>query len=130
RSDVLTNSLVLVGAPGRSVRWSPPQSLAQVVGEGRVALADPEAVPAGRYAREAIERLGEWEGMRGQVVPTENVRAALALVERGEAPLGVVYATDQMASRNVELVGVFPAAVTPSITYPAALLATSEHAQA
>lgn len=98
--------------------------LARALGEARLAMAD-AAVPAGRYGRAALERLGVWTSVERRVVRSENVRAALALVERGEAPLGIVYATDAAASAKVRVVGVFPASSHPPIRYPAARLATS-----
>ncbi len=99
--------------------------LSRVLGSGRLAMADPDAVPAGRYGRAALTRLGTWRGVEGRVARAENVRAALALVERGAAPLGIVYATDARASRGVRVVGVFPAASHPPIRYPIARLARS-----
>ena len=92
----------------------------------RVVLAEPNAVPAGKYARAALASLGEWQGVADNVVPAENVRAALALVERGEAPLGVVYATDALASDKVEVVRELPESSHPPIRYPVAILAASE----
>jgi molybdate transport system substrate-binding protein len=100
------------------------------LGEGRLALADPEAVPAGRYARAALEKLGLWNGVADAVVPAENVRAALALVERGEARLGIVYATDALASEKVRVVEELPADSHPPIRYPVAVLAASRHRDA
>lgn len=104
--------------------------MAKALGGGRLALADPAAVPAGRYAREALVSLGVWTGVAGQIAAAENVRAALALVERGAAPLGIVYATDARASKAVRVVGVFPPASHRPITYPVALLKTSRNPQA
>lgn len=132
RARLTENRLVLI-APAQSrvnlriVRNFP---LAKALGTGRLAMADPAAVPAGRYGREALTRLGVWNGVAGKVAAAENVRAALALVERGAAPLGIVYATDAMASRGVRLIGTFPAASHQPITYPVALLATSRHRDA
>lgn len=123
RGDVLGNELVLVAGTGGGDR-----SLAGMADE-RVAIADPEAVPAGRYAKAALEHLGEWETIQSRIVPAENVRAALALVERGEVALGIVYATDALASDGVEVVRALPETSTP-IRYPAAVLAVSEHPDA
>jgi molybdate transport system substrate-binding protein len=100
------------------------------LGEGRLALADPAAVPAGKYAKAALESLGQWQAAEAKVVPAENVRAALALVERGEAALGIVYATDAIASDAVEVLETFPEGSHPPIRYPAAVLAGSRHAEA
>ncbi len=124
RSDVLTNRLVLVTRKGGAVR-----SLAGL-GDGKLALADPGAVPAGKYAKAELESLGRWQAVEGNVVPAENVRAALALVERGEAALGIVYATDALASDGVEVLETFPEASHPPIRYPAAMLAGSRHPDA
>lgn len=124
RVDIAGNRLVLIAsvtASGLSLDG---------LGERRLALADPAAVPAGRYAKAALEHLGRWEGLAANVVPAENVRAALALVERGEAALGVVYATDAWASDKVQVVECLPAASHPPIRYPAAVLATSAHPDA
>jgi len=124
RTDLLTNRLVLVRPKGTSTRGLDD------LGDGKLALADPQAVPAGRYAKAALESLGQWQEVLPKVVPAENVRAALALVERGEAALGVVYATDARASRDVEVVEVLPEDSHPPIRYPAAVLAASEHPDA
>jgi len=124
RADLLTNELVLI-AP----RDAPSQGL-DALASGRVAMADPDAVPAGRYARAALESLGLWQGVAERIVPAENVRAALALVERGEAPLGVVYATDARASNRVAVAFQFPSDSHPPIRYPVAVLAASRHADA
>ncbi|MBT2135749.1 molybdate ABC transporter substrate-binding protein [Croceibacterium sp. LX-88] len=121
RIDLLTNRIVLIAPKGAAVRGL------DALGEGKLALADPEAVPAGRYAKASLESLGEWQGVENKVVPAENVRAALALVERGEAQLGIVYATDAKASDKVEVVREFPASSHPPIRYPAALLAGSDN---
>ncbi|SMC78473.1 molybdate ABC transporter substrate-binding protein [Novosphingobium sp. B1] len=132
RARLTENSLVLVG-PARSrltMQIHRNFPLAAVLGNGRVAMADPAAVPAGRYGREALTRLGVWHRVSGKVAAAENVRAALALVERGAAPLGIVYATDALASRGVRVVGRFPPASHQPITYPVALLATSRHRDA
>ena len=91
RGDILTNQLVLVTRKGGTVR-----RLADLR-DGKLALADPGAVPAGKYAKAALESLGQWQAVEAKVVPAENVRAALALVERGEAALGIVYTTDALA---------------------------------
>lgn len=124
RTDLLTNRIVLVAPKSGTVR-----SL-DTLGSGKLALADPEAVPAGRYAKAALESLGEWQAVESKVVPAENVRAALALVERGEAQLGIVYATDAKATDKVEVVREFPATSHPPIRYPAALLARSDNPEA
>lgn len=128
RRVIAGNRLVLI-APSDSpvkLRIAKGFPLARALGSGRLAMADPAAVPAGRYARAALEALGDWAAVEPRVVRSENVRAALALVERGEAPLGIVYATDAAASRKVRVVGVFPASSHPPIRYPAARLRTAK----
>ena len=124
RSDLLSNALVLITAKGGKVR-----SL-DTLGEGKLAMADPASVPAGKYARAALESLGQWPRLADRVVPAENVRAALALVETGEAALGIVYATDARASGKVDVVETFPESSHPPIRYPLALLASSKNAGA
>lgn len=128
RVSFLANRLVLI-APAAS-RTRPMAigrgfPLARLLGQGRLAMADPQAVPAGKYGKAALSNLGVWGAVQPRVVGAENVRAAMALVERGEAPFGVVYATDARASRGVKVVGTFPANSHPPITYPVALLKTS-----
>ena len=132
RAALLTNRLVLV-APAVSrvqLTMAPRFPLAQALGRGRLAMADPAAVPAGRYARDALIRLGVWPQLQTRITRSENVRAALALVTRGEAPLGIVYATDAQASRGVRVVGTFPASSHAPITYPVAVLAKSTNPDA
>ena len=132
RADLVSNRLVLVApAASRSrVALRPGVDLGALLGRGRLAMADPDAVPAGKYGRIALQRLGAWPQVARRIAAAENVRAALALVERGAAPLGIVYATDARASRRVRIVGVFPAASHPPIRYPIALLRDSRHADA
>lgn len=128
RRVIAGNRLVLI-APSDSpvkLRIAKGFPLARALGAGRLAMADPAAVPAGRYGRAALEALGVWAAVEPRVVRSENVRAALALVERGEAPLGIVYATDAAASRKVRVVGVFPPSSHPPIRYPAARLKTAK----
>ena len=132
RARLTENRLVLI-APAQSrvnLRIARNFPLAKALGTGRLAMADPAAVPAGRYGREALTKLGIWTSVAGRVAAAENVRAALALVERGAAPLGIVYATDAMVSRGVRVIGAFPAASHQPITYPVALLAASRHRDA
>lgn len=122
---LLSNELVLVapvGAAPAALRIAPGFPLAQALGRGRLALADPRMVPAGKYAKAALESLGAWEGVATRLAPTEHVRAALALVARGEAPLGIVYRTDAQAQSGVVIVGAFPATSHPPITYPLAIM--------
>jgi molybdate transport system substrate-binding protein len=132
RQTLLGNAIVLIAAKGSGAKVSldKPASFRAALGDGRLAMADPEAVPAGRYGKAALESLGIWQSVSARVAPAENVRAALALVERGQAPLGVVYATDALASDKVEVVARFPAASHPPIRYPAAVLKASDNADA
>ena len=126
RVDLLGNSLVLVAPRDSAValRVAPGFALSRALGDdGRLALADPRGVPAGRYAKAALETLGVWDAVAGRVAPAENVRAALRLVARGEAPLGIVYATDAHDEPEVRVVDAIPASAHPPIVYPAALLA-------
>ena len=127
RTTLLGNRLVLIAPASSRVRLTPARGfpLAKALGTGRLALADPDAVPAGKYAKAALTALGVWGGVAAKVAPAENVRAAMALVERGAAPLGIVYATDARASKTVRIVGTFPAASHPPIRYPVALLKAS-----
>ena len=132
RHDLLGNSIVLIAprASAAKIDLSQPAALAATLGNGRLAMADPDAVPAGKYGKAALEHLGLWSGLANKVVRAENVRAALALVESGEAPLGIVYATDAAASDKVRVVAAFPAHSHPPIRYPVAVLAASKNDQA
>lgn len=127
RTTLLGNRLVLIAPTSSKIRLTPARgfALARALGAGRLALADPDAVPAGKYAKAALTHLGVWTGVAAKVAPAENVRAAMALVERGAAPLGIVYATDARASKAVRVVGTFPASSHPPIRYPVALLKAS-----
>lgn len=132
RANLAGNRLVLVAPANSRVRLSlrPGVDLTRALGGGRLAMADPDAVPAGRYGKAALTRLRAWPAVEARVARAENVRAALALVERGAAPLGIVYATDARASRAVRVVGVFPAASHPPIRYPIARTARSRDVDA
>jgi len=124
RRNLLGNRLVLI-APARqplNLQPGPGFPIAKALGNGRIALAEPNSVPAGKYAKAAFEKFGVWEQVAPRVAAAENVRAALALVARGETPLGVVYRTDANAERGVMVAGVFPADSHPPIVYPVALL--------
>lgn len=127
RASFLTNSLVLVAPVASRVRLTiaPRFPLARALGNGRLAMADPNSVPAGKYGKEALISLGVWPSVANKIASVENVRAALAFVNRGEAPLGVVYATDARAERGVRVVGTFPARSHAPISYPVARLKTS-----
>ena len=130
RTDFLGNRLVIV-APAASRMTIPlvRGPLARVLGAGPLAMADTESVPAGKYGKAALTKLGVWGAVSPKVVRAENVRAALALVERAAAPLGIVYATDAKASAKVRIAGVFPASSHPPITYPIARLKASANVE-
>lgn len=127
RATVLGNSLVLIAPVASKIALEPVPGLplAQALGGGKLALADPAGVPAGRYAKQALQKLGVWDQVAARVAAGDNVRAALALVARGEAPLGIVYVTDAAAEPRVRVVATFPAASHVPITYPVAVLKTS-----
>ena len=127
RANLLGNRLVLI-APVNSplnLAIGPNFSLAQALGNGRLAIADPNGVPAGRYGKAALESLGVWSTIADRVAPAENVRAALALVARGETPLGIVYQTDAASDKDVKIVGIFPQDTHPPIIYPIAVVVSS-----
>jgi molybdate transport system substrate-binding protein len=123
RVSLLANSLVLVAPKhtAKPVAVAPGFDLAAALGSGRLAMGNAEAVPAGKYGKAALEKLGAWNGVKDKVAQADSVRAALLLVSRGEAPLGIVYATDAAADPNVTVVGTFPAGSHPPIVYPVAV---------
>ena len=130
--DLLGNRIVLV-APADSkaaTEIAPGFDLAGLLGEGKLAMANVDAVPAGRYGKAALETLGVWAAVEGNVAQAENVRAALALVSAGEAPLGIVYQTDAAADPKVRILATFPPETHPPIVYPVAQTAASTHAAA
>jgi molybdate transport system substrate-binding protein len=132
RRDFLVGALVLVAPAHSTLRLTPVPGfpLARALAGGRLAMADPDSVPAGRYGREALQHLRVWDQVSGQVARADNVRAALALVARGAAPLGVVYATDARAEPAVRVVGVFPVGSYTPVTYPVARLKASTNPDA
>lgn len=132
RRDLLGNRLVLVahGDDAAPVAIAPGFDLARLLGDGRLAMALVDAVPAGIYGRAALESLGIWNEVAPKVAQGDNVRVALALVARGEAPYGIVYATDAAAEDDVTVVGTFPADSHPPIIYPAARVTDSDHPDA
>jgi molybdate transport system substrate-binding protein len=127
RVNWLSNRLVLIAPADSVVRLAlaPKFALAPALGAGRLAIADPASVPAGKYGKAALESLGVWSAVAHKLAPSENVRAALLLVVRGETPLGIVYASDAQVEPKVRVVGEFPPNTHPPIVYPAALLAAS-----
>lgn len=125
RKNLLGNRLVLI-APASSkaqATIAPGFPLAMLLGSsGRLALGDPQHVPAGKYARAALEKLGVWNAVSGRIAAAESVRAALTFVAREEAPLGIVYETDALAEPKVTVVAAFSTGLHPPVIYPAALL--------
>ena len=129
RKNLLGNELVLVaGSDARPApKIVPHFNLAGVLGNGKLAMADPASVPAGKYGKEALTALGVWDSVSSKVVQAENVRVALEYVARGEAPFGIVYATDAKIA-PVKVVGVFPENTHAPIVYPVALTRTASPA--
>ncbi|CAO4172968.1 molybdate ABC transporter substrate-binding protein [Methylorubrum populi] len=132
RVSLLANSIVLI-APKDSkaeVSMGPGLDLTAALGTGKLAMGNVEAVPAGKYGKAALEKLGGWAGVKDRIAQAESVRAALLLVSRGEAPLGIVYATDAAADANVKIVATFPADSHPAIVYPVAITQESRNPDA
>ena len=127
RADLLGNTLVLIahGKGAAAVNIGPDLDLVGLLGGGKLAMALVDAVPAGQYGKAALGALGLWEGVAPSVAQADNVRAALALVSTGEAPFGIVYATDAAASDNVTVTATFPEGSHPPIIYPVALLSNA-----
>jgi molybdate transport system substrate-binding protein len=129
RRNLLGNSLVLVTGKDSGIgelAIGQGFDLGALVADGRLAVGDVRAVPAGKYAKAALKSLGAWSGVEGKLAQAENVRAALALVARAEALLGIVYKTDAAADLSVRMVGTFPADSHPPIIYPAAVTKAGE----
>jgi molybdate transport system substrate-binding protein len=129
RFNLLGNRLVLIAPKDSTLETTiaPDFPLASLLGDGKLAMANTDSVPAGKYGKAALTKLGVWEAVKDKVAQAENVRAALLLVSRGEAPLGIVYATDAHADPNVKVLGVFPEDTHPPIVYPVAILARTEN---
>ncbi len=125
REDLLGNALVLIAPAGSAVQLSlaPGVDFTAALAGGRLATGDPDSVPVGRYAQQALTRLGVWKAIEPHLVRAENVRAALEYVARGEATLGIVYRTDALAEKRVRLLDVFPASTHAPIVYPVELTA-------
>ncbi len=132
RSNLLGNRLVLVAPKeaNASVNIAPGFDLAAALKGGRLAMGNVDAVPAGKYGKAALEKLGAWDGVKDKIAQAESVRAALVLVSRGEALLGIVYQTDAASDPGVKIVGTFPENTHPPITYPIALTKESHNADA
>jgi molybdate transport system substrate-binding protein len=129
RVNLLGNSIVLIAPKDSridSVTIAQGFDLATLAGDGRIASGDVKSVPAGKYAKAALERLGAWQAAEPKFAMAESVRAALTLVARGEAALGIVYATDAKVEPGVKIVGTFPADSHPAIVYPVAATATAK----
>ena len=127
RLNLLGNKLVLIASAGSAppLAIGPNFPLAQALGNGRLAIADPALVPAGKYGKAALQALGVWDSVKGRLAQALDVRTALELVSRREAPLGIVYQTDALADRSVQIVGTFPASSHTPIIYPLAVTAVS-----
>lgn len=132
RFNLLGNHIVLVAPKASDVKADiePGFDLAGLLGGGKLAMANTDAVPAGRYGKASLQSLGVWDSVSGDIAQAENVRAALLLVARAEAPLGIVYSTDAAAETGVKVVGRFPDDSHPPIVYPAALVKESDNPNA
>ncbi|MGO4705622.1 molybdate ABC transporter substrate-binding protein [Microvirga sp. 2MCAF38] len=132
RSSLLGNRIVLIAPKDSKANLSlqPGLDLAKALEGGRLAMGNVDAVPAGKYGKAALEKLGAWDGVKDKVAQAESVRAALLLVSRGEAPLGIVYQTDAAADPNVKIVAAFPEDSYPPIIYPVAVTKASSNADA
>jgi molybdate transport system substrate-binding protein len=130
RRDVVGNRLVLIAPLGSAInlKIAPRFALATAIGNGRLATGDPDSVPVGRYAKAALSSLEVWDVVSSRLIRADSVRSALAFVDRGEAPLGIVYETDARIDKNVRVVDVFPATSHPPIVYPVALTAVAHPA--
>ena len=129
RFDLLDNAVVLIAADPEAtpIEIGPQMDLAGLLGDGPLAMALVDAVPAGIYGKAALDSLGLWDDVAPRVAQADNVRAALAFVAMGEAPYGIVYATDAVAEDRVAVVGTFPAETHPPIVYPVAALTESDN---
>lgn len=132
RVSLLGNRIVLVAPKdaAKPVTIAPGFNLATALGTGKLAMGNVDAVPAGKYGKAALEKLGAWDGVKGQIAQADSVRTALLLVSRGEAPLGIVYQTDAAADPNVTIVGTFPEDSHPPIIYPVAVTKESSNGDA
>jgi molybdate transport system substrate-binding protein len=127
--DLLGNRLVLIAAKGNPITLtlSPGLDLEKILAGERLAVGDPSNVPAGLYAKEALTKLHMWDAVQSRLAPAADVRAALVLVSRGEAPLGIVYETDAKIDPNVRIVDVFPEDSHAPIRYPVAVVKASRN---
>jgi molybdate transport system substrate-binding protein len=132
RSNLLGNKIVLIAPKDStlSVKVEQGFDLAGALKGGRLSMGNVDAVPAGKYGKAALEKLGAWDKVKGRIAQAESVRAALLLVSRGETPLGIVYQTDAASEPGVKIVGTFPEDSHPPIIYPVALTKDSNNATA
>jgi len=132
RSNLLGNRLVLIAPKDSNISANiqPGFDLAALLKGGRLAMGNVDAVPAGKYGKASLEKLGAWDGVKDKIAQAESVRAALLLVARGEAPLGIVYQTDAASDPTVKIVGTFPENTHPPIIYPIALTKESANPDA
>ncbi len=131
-TKLLGNEIVLIAPKDSNVtaRLEPGVPLAELLGGGRLAMADVRAVPAGKYGKAALQSLGVWASVENHIAQAENVRAALKLVATGEAPLGIVYRSDAEAEPAIRQVAAFPAGSHPPVVYPVALVSASRNPDA
>jgi molybdate transport system substrate-binding protein len=129
RANLLGNRIVLIAPKDStlSLKVEPGFDLAAALKGGKLAMANVEAVPAGKYGKAALEKFGAWDGVKGSVAQAETVRAALLLVSRVEAPLGIVYQTDAASDPGVKIIGTFPENTHPPIIYPIAMTKDSNN---
>jgi len=132
RHNILGNRLVLISPADSTVKIkiAPHFALAKLLGDGRLATGNPDSVPVGKYAKIALTNLGVWSEVQDKIAPADNVRAALALVARGEAPMGIVYRTDALVEKKVRIVADFPASSHDPIVYPVATTAKAQEGAA
>jgi molybdate transport system substrate-binding protein len=130
--NLLGNEIVLIAPADSKIesKLDKGVDLAALVGDGKLAMADVKAVPAGRYGKAALESLGAWTGVEAKVAQAENVRAALKLVSTREATLGIVYVTDAHADTSVKVIATFPASSHPPIVYPTGVVTGSKNPDA
>lgn len=133
RRDLLANDMVVIAPAGRAspVSISAGTDWSALLGAtGRIATGDPAHVPVGLYAKQSLTKLGAWDSLKDRIAGAEDVRGALLLVARGEAPVGIVYATDAAVSKDVAVIGTFPPDSHDPITYPFALVKAGDSAEA
>lgn len=131
RVDLLGNKLVLIAPKDSKIKTeiTKGMDIGKLLGGGRMSVGDPAHVPAGLYAQEALKNLGLWDQVKDHLASAEDVRAALAFVERGETPLGIVYATDAAISDKVKVIATFPDGSSAPVLYPVALVAGHDDAE-